>query len=329
MGVPDIALKKYFEDKERLADIFNYYCFAGKNEIQAEELETKSPIENFLITENRKKQYPIERIRDVLAAAQREGTVFFLLGIENQTFVDYGMPVRDMLYNALSYVNQISAAAKKKKRQAETDDGKIIPDEFLSGLENGELLTPVVNLILYYGKDSWNGPKNLAEMLDMRRVPAELHPYIQNNYSINLLEVRRIRDYEKFRTDIKEVFQLLSCESSKDEMRQLIERNERYHQLPRDAVEVIAALTASDKIMNYINHSKEEVVDMCKAIEDMILEGKEEGIQLGIQQGIQIFILDNLEENVPKGRIQQKLQRRFELTAEAASQYIRQYATKE
>lgn len=49
MGAPDIALKKYFSDKKRLADIFNYYCFDGREEIQAEELETKDRVSNILI----------------------------------------------------------------------------------------------------------------------------------------------------------------------------------------------------------------------------------------------------------------------------------------
>lgn len=331
MGAPDIALRKYFGDKERLADIFNYYCFSGREEILAEDIETKNPIENSLISKN-KKNYPVERIRDVLAVAQKGETTLILLGIENQMLIHYGMPVRNMLYNALTYANQMESRAKRNKKRLqkqrdkiETGD-RISQEEFLSGLKKGEKLTPVVSLVLYYGDKPWDGPKNLADMLDMDRIPKEFQPYIQSHYPINLLEIRKIPDYGKFRSDVKEVFQMVSCANDKDKMKQMIEQNEKYHHLPHDAVDAIAVLTASKELMNYADKSKKGESDMCKAIQDMIREGEENGEkrgrQQGLEQGIQIFILDNMEENVPSERIRQKLQRRFELTAEAANQYI-------
>lgn len=60
---------------------------------------------------------------------------------------------------------------------------------------------------------------------------------------------------------------------------------------------------------------------MCKAIQDMIMDGREEGLQ----EGIQIFILDNMEENIPRERIYEKLQRRFGLTSQIAEQYMEAY----
>lgn len=319
MGEPDIALKKYFSDKKRLADIFNYYCYDGREEIRPEELETKDRISNILISGKGKKKYPVERIRDVLAVAQRNGTVLLLLGIENQNAIDYGMPIRHMVYDALTYANQIEDKAKQKKK--ESGQTETTGSEFMSGFSKGDKLTPILTLVIYYGRKPWDGPRNLEDMLDMKCVPPEIQSYIQSQYALNLLEARTIRDYEKFHSDIREVFRILSCDDDRKKMRQIIEQDRNYHCLAHDAADAIATLTASNEIMNYSNKRKGEV-DMCKAIQDMIEEGRQEGIQ----QGIQIFILDNMEENVAKERIQQKLQRRYQLSPERAEQYINQYA---
>lgn len=321
MGAPNIALKKYFSDKNRLIDVFNYFCFDGREELQAEDIEIKDSVGNILITGKENKKYPVERIRDVLAAAQKDGTILLLLGIENQSAIHYGMPVRHMLYDALTYANQIEDRAKKNRKE---NNNKINGAEFLSGLRKEEKLMPIITLVIYYGKEPWDGPRNLADMLDMKQIPSNLKPYIQSQYTLNLLEVREIRDYEKFHSDIKQVFQLLSCDDNKERMRQIIDQDEQYRHLSYDAVNAIAVLTSSNEIMNYTN-GRESEINMCKAIQDMILDGEMRGEERGIRAGIQIFVQDNLEENIPRERIRQKLQRRFDLSFELAEQYISQY----
>ena len=40
---------------------------------------------------------------------------FVILGIENQTDIHYAMPVRNMLYNALTYYEQVEEIASYNK----------------------------------------------------------------------------------------------------------------------------------------------------------------------------------------------------------------------
>ena len=117
MGLPDVALRKYFSNHTRLADIFNYYCFNGREKIEAEKLEIRNGMEAVVISGRDNKPYPVERVRDILAVAKTGGTVLLLLGIENQNNIHYGMPVRQMLYDALTYANQIEERKKNRKRQ--------------------------------------------------------------------------------------------------------------------------------------------------------------------------------------------------------------------
>ncbi len=371
MGQTDITLKEYFSDTMRLADLFNYYCFDGEETIRAPELRPANPVSTAVIpetgvsgkeqkrncgakqtknhTERHRKNYAVERIRDVLAAATKDGTTFLLLGIENQSETHYGMPVRQMLYDALTYAGQITEREKEALRNASGDGSSPAPTaaEFLSGLRKGDKLSPVLTLTVYYGREPWDGPRNLSELLDTDRLPPELKPYITDQYPINLLEVRKIRDWKKFRTDLRDVFRLASCDNDKEQMRRIIEENESYRHLAHDAVNAIAVLTASDQIREYAERQKGDEINMCKAIDDMIKDGEARGITIGeergiaigekrgitigeergLQKGIEIFILDNLEENIPRERIVQKLQRNFNLSVEAAGRYMLQYGT--
>ena len=199
--------------------------------------------------------------------------------------------------------------------------------EFLSGLRKGDKISPVLTLTVYYGREPWDGPRNLSELLDTDRLLPGLKPYITDQYPINLLEVRKIRDWEKFRTDLRDVFRLAGCDNDKEQMRRIIEENESYRHLAHDAVNAIAVLTASDQIREYAERQKGDEINMCKAIDDMIKDGEAVGEERGLQKGIEIFILDNLEENIPRERIVQKLQRNFNLSVEAAGRYMLQYGT--
>ena len=75
----------------------------------------------------------------------------------------------------------------------------------------------------------------------------------------------------------------------KEELNRILENNQkRFRELERRAVDVIQAVTNSG-----IKYKKsEEVVDVCKAIQEMQMEaeqrGKREGEQIGEQRGKQI-----------------------------------------
>ncbi len=71
---------------------------------------------------------------------------------------------------------------------------------------------------------------------------------------------------------------------------------------------------------------------MCKALEDIRLEGIEighdqglsEGIQQGLNEGIQAMILDYQEEGFSNDKILAKLQKRFSLSQSQAEEYLYQ-----
>lgn len=75
-----------------------------------------------------------------------ENADYLLLGIENQTEIHYAMPVRNMIYDALQYGNQVAAIAAQnvKRKKAPTRA------EFLSGFYKTDKLRPVITLVLHF-----------------------------------------------------------------------------------------------------------------------------------------------------------------------------------
>ncbi|QFJ53758.1 Rpn family recombination-promoting nuclease/putative transposase [Pseudobutyrivibrio xylanivorans] len=110
-----------------------------------------------------KKSITVQKIRDVIKSAivmRGNSNYFVLLGIENQSDVHYAMPVRTMLYNALTYAEQVESIAKERRTEAIQD-----ASTFLSGFTKEDRLIPVVTVTIYWGINSWDGPTTLKEMM--------------------------------------------------------------------------------------------------------------------------------------------------------------------
>lgn len=101
--------------------------YDGAQMIQPDQLRELDPTEIAILfnendTQDRQstKKEIIQKYRDHLksAAIMEDGeTAYVLLGIENQTDVNYAMPVRNMLYDALQYVRQVSRIADVHRSQ--------------------------------------------------------------------------------------------------------------------------------------------------------------------------------------------------------------------
>ena len=69
-------------------------------------------------------QKMVQKYRDLLKTAtiMEDGeATYVLLGIENQTEVHYAMPVRNMLYDAMQYNQQVTEIGKKRRQETAED----------------------------------------------------------------------------------------------------------------------------------------------------------------------------------------------------------------
>lgn len=279
----DIITTEYFQDNERFADFFNGYVFRGKKIIRPEHL-TEQEIRGVMGREGtngrsgRKYLY-----RDILKKSC-QGMHYLLLGIENQSDIHYAMPIRNMIYDAIAYDEQLTSI-RKKHRQVQDLKGA----EKISGFSRNDRLTPVITAVIYYGKQPWDGPKDLFGMLRMSAIPKEALKYI-NNYKITIFEARHDK-VDCFHTEIRQCFQFLQYESDRKALRQLVEMDKAYQRLSGDTFEMLSILSGESKLMinkEQYGSEREGGYNMCKAFEDERLEGKREGKREGKKEGIKI-----------------------------------------
>ena len=294
MGQKDYAQNDYFNDKVRLADVCNGILFKGKECIRAEDIEEMNPD---IVYQDKDKEKLRKTIPDKMCFWK--GIYLSVLALENQSMVDYSMVFRTMKTEALSYEKQWRALEREHRIQ-----GLIGKKDNLAWNRQAKeaRFVPVILIIIYYGMDkAWDGAKCLYDMLTMDK---ELEPYV-SNYKMNLFDYHDYEDFSFFKTENRELFEVLSCAKDEKKMDQLLRGNlERYRNLAADAVEVIFKLTGIDlNILENIRKDGMEEVDMCKAWDDHKEAGRNEGRQEGRQEGI-FTSIKNLMESTKVSAIQ-------------------------
>ena len=174
----DDLCKNYLKKKEIFADAFNFYLYDGKQVIKPDDLIELDTNEVAKLKNN----VSFQKNRDVfkqVTIMQNDEKCYMLLGIESQSYIDYGMVVRCMLYDAISYYNQIKELENKLKN-VKIKTG----NEFLSKMGKAARLKPVVTLVIYFGDDEWDGVTTLHDILeDSSNEIEELIP----NYKLHLI----------------------------------------------------------------------------------------------------------------------------------------------
>ena len=137
------------------ADIGNVNLFSGKTVLHPGELQSL-PTE--LIGKPDGKGL-IENRLDSRMRYAKGGTEIAILCAENQSDICNAMPVRDMGYQYINYLDQI------KKRQAkQKGKGKRL---FTKWLPDGTKLKPVITFVLNYSGKKWESPLSLKDMLEI------------------------------------------------------------------------------------------------------------------------------------------------------------------
>ena len=190
-----------------------------------------------------------------------------IYGIEAQSDIHYAMPVRSMLYDALHYASQVSEIAREHREKGTYGSS----GEFLSGFHKSDRLWPVQTLVVYFGSMRWDGPRSLREMLVL---PESMKRSFLNDYRLNLLVPGEIEDFSKFHTELGAVLEVLKVMEDREAMAELMrEKSNVYERLPRDAAELLRIFAKIDMEIE----EDEEEINMCRAIDEMMAEAREEG----------------------------------------------------
>ena len=87
-------------------------------------------------------------------------------------------------------------------------------------------------------------------------------------------------DKELFRTDLQQIFGMLECRGDKDKLKEYMEQEKDYFgHLDRETATAVSVFLGSEVIKNKVLASqKEEMMDICKALQDIYNDGVGEEI---------------------------------------------------
>ena len=272
MGAIDTEGKQYLSNPVFFADAFNYLLYDGEQVINPEELRELDTTELTSAYGNNAR-VPVQKYRDLLKlwnAMMDENAIYVILGAELQDKVHYGMPVKDGLYDMLGYSKQIAEIRRSYRQDSVDQEGEITVDngvlkikltseEFLSGLRKEDKLIPIITAVVYFGEKSWDGPRSLFEMLDVR--DERLYRFL-SDYKLNLISPADMDEDEfvKFHTELGFAMKLLKHQAvDADEL--IVREGHR-----KVSSETAYFLNAAMKL-NLELEVESGGVDMCKAME--------------------------------------------------------------
>ena len=276
MGKIDISLSSYLSHPPVFADLFNAWLYGGRQVIDYRELQPEDPVQN-------RPEYAAayKHVRDVVKMYYQDGMELVLLGIENQEEIDYTAPVRILQYDGADYQKKIRRVeAENRKRQGlKTGLPAFFPED---------RITPVITLLLYFGKEEWRKPRRLHDLLRFPDESDRLRQFVPD-YPIHVLSVREDMDISLLHTQLRQVFGFLQRQDDRKALRDYVRENEDvFSCLSTDAALFLAAAAKGTRLLTTL-HVKEETCDMCKALDDLYNDGVNQGKRRGLELGEDYF----------------------------------------
>lgn len=282
MGEPNNVLNVYMNRADRLRSVLEYYLGEKLGADWSFEEE-----DGFYAVRNSRKRVSF-RQRDRIKKV-RAGDTTFLLGLENQYSINLIYPWRLMELDSCAYGMQIEKLQAKNVREKEVYDGG---DDFQYRYKKDDILDPVLNLTLYWGKKRWERPLSLGEMTRIRELPLKLCELF-GDYRVHLIQMREIPEAElaKMDSDLKYVLGIMKCTRSRKKFEAYIWKNREYFsRIPKSAADVIDVCTNIKDVMSRLhfvkNEENEEEADMCKALRDIKKNAEKQGVRQGVKQGV-------------------------------------------
>ncbi|MDE7131629.1 MAG: hypothetical protein K2O65_07500 [Lachnospiraceae bacterium] len=288
MGKKDIGLKSYLQNTMRYADLWNGAVFQGKQMVKAEKLHEITPVHS-----KSDQEAVLERTGDLVMKQNHEGQRFVILALENQAEIDYGMPVRIMLQEALEYDRQLKVIKQRNEQEykeprdnnASVSKAEFYKNsgEYLYRVRKEDRLFPVMTLVVYWGEDDWQGAKSLHEMINFGSADSLMGKELERmipEYPLHFLNLSEFRHLEYFRTGLRPLFEMFQRRNNKEEFMRYIKMNEGHWNMDDESLYVLGQLTDSKDIRDLIrqkNSKKGRKKGMCKAIEDLKNDAKAEG----------------------------------------------------
>ena len=201
---------------------------------------------------------------------QNDSILQIILGCEDQSEVDYSMPIRTMLYDSLKYTEQQNNIELRKRK-----DGTY----YHSKLRKSEKVLPVLTIVFYYGDKEWDAGKCIHDLIEW---PKDLNiKSIIPDYKMNLLWAYNIKNIDKFKSDLQYILYMLKYKEEKDNLKEYISANNHNLQKMSQDSHNVAVTLLNHKLPELIDEKKGDFRMGKNAIQEIYDDGKNEGIMEG------------------------------------------------
>ena len=151
------------------------------------------------------------------------------------------------------------------------------------GFTPADRLIPAVTVCVYYGREPWNAPIRLIDLMDFsgftKKEARHWRKYIQD-YRIRVLDIRRMPDeqIEDMSSDLKLLFGMLKNSEDKETLQGYIHQHEQEMDvIKEDLAEAFAVLSGTAGLRKYLKKNKGDkeggTIRMCKEIQTFGFSG--------------------------------------------------------
>lgn len=300
MGRMENITVDYLSQPEVFASLFNGFVFGGNQIIKPESLREVDGRFRFLLSDdiagNKKDTYEvIKRERDIVREVMLNGNTVRLavLGVEQQSKIDYSMALRTLTYDTLDYLKQAKAIEQEHKRKKDVK-GR----EFLSHFKKEDVLIPTITIVFYIGKEEWDAARDLKGLFGDVPYLDSIQPFMVSS-PLNLISVYDVEDTAKYQGSLHQVFELLKYVDDGNAMLDFIQNNrDTYSKLDEATARLLSVLIDMDFLENQEEGQKDGEVDMCKALEEIKKMSENKGLEQGIKQGETAILLSMLNKGM-------------------------------
>ncbi len=309
---PDTILKNYWSGNEQFADLFNAVLFGGRQIFKPDELEDVDT-ESSSVLEHGDYAESIQAARDNIKICKKSsvyGVELVMLGAESQIHIHYGMPMRVMGYDYITYKKQFDSNARQYQKRNGLDD-----DEFLSRMKRTDRFMPVITIVVYYGAKPWDGALSLHGILD---IPEELKMFV-NDYKLMLVEARQ-NDLTFHNADNIHFFDLLKVildnNIPKNDAKEKAIQYARKHDIDPKILMTIAG--AANCKINYNTSFERGETGMNTLFDKIAIDSKTEGKAEGI-------IETGFDIGLSEDDILNRLQNKLKISLQEAQEYLEMF----
>lgn len=300
MGKKENITTEYLEKPEVFADLFNGYVFGGKQIIKPDALRVVDRRVKVFLADDRikgaKNTYEIiKRERDIVREVEVDGKLLRLavLGVEQQTNIDYSMALRTLTYDTLEYLKQAKAIEQQHKRKRD-----VRGNEYLSCFKKEDVLIPTITIVFYTGKEKWDASKDLKGLFGDAPYLEEMIPFMVSS-PLNLISVYDVADTSKYHGELRKVFDLLKYVDDDVAMDDFVKKNyNAYSGLDMTTARLLTLLLDMefDEVVN--QDEKDGGFNVCKALEDMKMKSNLKGRAEGRAEGEATVIVNMLNKGM-------------------------------